>query len=66
MKKIQHFGAILSLLVFTGINEFVQASSDSSNNSKAPGFKLIGSLLTIGVIAFLAPLLRREKLAENN
>ncbi len=53
-------------MVFTEVIEFVLASSDSSNSSETPGFRLIGSLLTIGVIAFLAPLLRREKLAENN
>ena len=66
MKKFQLFSSIITFWLFMGITEFVKASSDDSSASETPGFRLVGGLLTLGIIAFAAPFLRREKLEENN
>ena len=50
MKKFQLFPSIITFWLFIGITEFVQASSDNPSTSETPGFRLVGGLLTLGII----------------
>ncbi|MCE7735945.1 MAG: hypothetical protein GPJ54_13775 [Candidatus Heimdallarchaeota archaeon] len=62
MKDIRKLIAPTMLLLNVG---FVVAGDNAgSQEASAPGFQVIGSLIALGIIAFLAPLLRRDK-SEN-
>ncbi|MHA2033465.1 MAG: hypothetical protein ACXAC2_09915 [Candidatus Kariarchaeaceae archaeon] len=54
------------LILFNGMSSVVFASqTPNSNEDGLPGFGVIASLLALGIIAFIAPFLRKDKNSEN-
>lgn len=48
------------LLLNVGVTNVI-ASNNSGAESNVPGFEMIASLIALGIIAFVAPFLKREK-----
>ena len=60
LKDIRKLVVSTLLLLNVGVMDVI-ASNNTGAESNVPGFEMIASLITLGIIAFLAPFLKREK-----